>query len=189
MGKEEARQAVSVPEGRNRIAVGAQGHSSVSLLRDGVPLESEHSGGNVAAFVVEPGDYEVTSDGTIESVDVDALELGDTLRWPEPLLLELSSDAPDRHVVDGVGEVPADGRSYCTVAVQRAGETGGDAEVYLRTTGGRLEDEAGNRIRSVRLQRGRASFRLVAGESPRLVTVTAFGEATPAPARLEIEFV
>ena len=53
-----------------------------------------------------------------------------------------------------------------------------EPQVFLRTTGGRLANAKGGRIRSVRLRNGRASFRLIAEETPRLVTVMAFAEAS-----------
>ncbi len=64
-------------------------------------------------------------------------------------------------------------------------------EVFLRTTGGVLMDSAGeNRIRSVTLKSGRIAFRLVSEASPKVVTVSAFGEG-PAllKAEIHIEFV
>lgn len=136
------------------------------------------------AFVVGPGSYEVRSDGTIEKVSTRALELPQTA-GPEPgeaTRLVLSADAPDRHAVDGVGEIPADGQSYCTITVEKiradeeraAGEEAA-TEVFLRTTGGVIMDSRGRRhIRSVRLRRGRARFRLVSDAQPRLVVVYAF---------------
>ena len=63
--------------------------------------------------------------------------------------------------------------------------------MFLRTTGGSLLDATGeNRIRSVRLKSGRAAFRLVSESSPKVVTVSAFGQG-PAllKAEIQIEFV
>jgi hypothetical protein len=114
-----------------------------------------------------------------------------------PAQLYLTSDAPDHHIVDGVGEIPADGTSFCTITVETVTLDGtpltGQAqdEVFLRTTGGVLLDAAGeNRIRSVTLKSGRAAFRLVAEASPKVVTVSAFGQG-PAllKAEIQIEFV
>jgi hypothetical protein len=118
---------------------------------------------------------------------------------PEPSAtphLRLTVDAPGRHAVDGVGEIPADGQSYCTVTVERIRTEGesapakvGAAEVFLRATGGVIMDSQGHkRIRSVRLRRGRATFRLVSDESPRLIAVHAF-ERDGQAAELPLEFV
>src|SRR5579883_334561 len=192
---DETRQAVNVPAGSNRISVRARGHQGVRLLQEGVALVEERSRAPVAAFVVAPGDYEVASDGELEGVEVDRVELPEApaAAGVPPLLLELSSDAPDQHAVDGVGEVPVEGGGYCTVTVRSVAPPGGEppaeADVYLRTTGGSLQDSHGHRVRSLKLRKGRASFRLVADAPPRLVTVMAFGDRSPAPATLHVEFV
>jgi hypothetical protein len=194
-----SEQAVTVPEGSNRIVVHARDHGWVAVTRNGTTLVTELSGSPQAAFVVAPGEYVVTSDGKISDVAVDAVELAEAplAGGEEPLMLRLESDAPDRHVVDGIGEVPADGSSFCTITVEKV-DVAGEAktgkrdtdEVFLRATGGRIEDAKGKgRIRSLKLKGGRASFRLVADEQPRLVTVTAFGHGSPEPAELRIELV
>ncbi len=86
----------------------------------------------------------------------------------------------------------------CTITVEAVALDGtpltGQAqqgEVFLRTTGGILLDAAGeNRIRSVTLKAGRAAFRLVSEASPKVETVSAFGQG-PAllKAEIQIEFV
>jgi hypothetical protein len=89
-------------------------------------------------------------------------------------------------VIDGVGEIAADGNSFCTLTIELAGGVG---EVFLRATGGTPMDARGKaRIRSVKLRRGKATFRLVSEATPRPVTVYAFGEREQG-AELPIEFV
>jgi hypothetical protein len=179
------------------IAVRARDHSWVAVLRDGEEIISEQSGRPEVVFVVGPGAYQVCSDGTIEDVSTRALDLPPTTSEPvaAPHLV-LTADAPDRHAVDGVGEIPADGESYCTISVVRIGPDGqpaqpeeARAEVFLRATGGVLMDNRGRRrLRSVRLRRGRATFRLVSERFPRLVVVHAFERQGPS-AQLPLEFV
>jgi hypothetical protein len=194
----EEAHAVEVAAGRNVIVAQARDHSWVAVLRDGEEITAERSGRPEVVFVVGPGSYEVRSDGTIEEVSTRALELPQAaaLETGEATHLTLSADAPDRHAVDGVGEIPADGQSYCTITVERVGPGGerattddGAAEVFLRTTGGVIMDSRGRRhIRSVRLRRGRATFRLVSEEHPRFIVVHAFERQGPA-VELPLEFV
>ncbi len=197
-GATDEAHAVEVAGGQNAIMARARDHSWISVLRDGEEVTAELSGRPEVMFVVGPGSYEVRSDGTIEEVSSRALELprAEALESGEATHLTLSADAPDRHPVDGVGEIPADGQSYCTITVERVGPGGeraagqeGVAEVFLRATGGVIMDSRGRRhIRSVRLRRGRATFRLVSEEHPRLVVVQAFERQGP-PVELPLEFV
>ena len=119
------------------------------------------------------------------------------LQQNPPTFLNLTSDAPDCHIVDGIGEIPADGSSFCTITIQKLSYDGtpltGDDhldEIFLRTTGGLIVDANGNRLRSLHLQSGQATFRLVSEPTPRLVTVTVFGrEPSLQKAEIQIEFV
>jgi hypothetical protein len=136
------------------------------------------------AFRLAAGDYVVRTDGVIEGLRTGSVErepsLLERLSHAEPALLMLRSDAPERHVVDGIAVIPADGLSSCGIVVQKASAQGmaldgGEhcEEVFIRTTGGRILDDTGARtIRSVHLQRGRASFRLVSEATPKVVTVS-----------------
>jgi hypothetical protein len=192
---------VVVPNGANAVAVAARDHTWVALVQDGVELAREQSGAPETGFLASPGTYAIRSDGTIdraEAVTSDlpadplALVVGDDL-----LLLRLTADAPDQHVLDGIGELPADGESSCTITVEKIDASGNplrrrrDAdEIFLRTTGGTVVDAKGStRIRSVKLRSGRATFRLVSEASPRLVTVSALGKGSLAPAEIQLEFV
>jgi hypothetical protein len=196
-GATEEAHAVEVGAGHNAILARASDHSWISVLRDGEEITAELSGRPEVVFVVGPGSYEVRSDGTIEEVSTRALELPPvTLEAGAATRLTLSADAPDRHAVDGVREIPADGQSYCTITVERVGPGGeraageeGAVEVFLRTTGGVIMDNRGRRhIRSIRLRRGRATFRLVSEEQPRFVSLHAFDRKGSAR-ELQLEFV
>ena len=110
----------------------------------------------------------------------------------------LTADAPDRHVVDGIGEIVADGTSYCTITVQKLDQNGvavsgseHQDELFVRTTGGSIMDEKGEqRIRSLTLRSGRAAFRLVSELSPKIVTVSVFSrDPLMSKAEIQIEFV
>ena len=93
----------------------------------------------------------------------------------------------------GADMVVAHAEGHSWVAL-RAGEalTGKDdaEEVYLRTTGGILQDaKGGGPIRSVTLRRGSATFRVVGDAPPRFVTVIAFTGGPGPTVELPIEFV
>jgi hypothetical protein len=192
---------VVVPEGRNAVVVQAREHAWVALAQDGVELVREQGGSADATFVVAPGSYGVRSDGIVDRVTATAVAAPSDplalLSGDGALLLRLSSDAPDRHVVDGVGEIPADGASSCTITVEKIDPTGKPLrrrtdtdEVFLRSTGGTVTaPKGGERVRSVKLRSGRAAFRLVSEPTPRLVTISALGAGSPAPVELPIEFV
>jgi hypothetical protein len=199
-------RAVEVPEDRSAVAVRLRGHTYVTLLRDGVPVATERGAGADVVFSAPPGAYTVQTDGQLERVASRTVEavpwlLADlaSLAAPERLVsayLRLSSDAPDRHEVDGIAEVPADGQSFCTVTVSKVDLdgtplTGGRHRdrIFLRATGGTIKDARGRRIRALSLRSGTASFRLVADATPRLVTVYALGREPTARAELQIEFV
>jgi hypothetical protein len=185
----------------NAVVVGARGHDWIALLHDGSELVRELSGSPEATFVVEPGTYVVVTDGRIEDAEAGAIDLPpdplSLLQQGELFFLRLTADAPDQHVLDGVGEIPADGKSSCTITIEKHDPAGeplrrrkDDDEIFLRTTGGTIVAEKGTaRIRSVKLRSGRAAFRLVSEPAPRLVTVSALGAGGAAPAELQLEFV
>jgi hypothetical protein len=198
-------RAVEVPEDRNAVAVRLRDQTYVTLLRGGAAVATERDPGAEVVFSAPPGAYTVRTDGRLEQVVPRTVE---AVSWPAadpaalaserlaPSFLRLSSDAPDHHEVDGVGEVPADGHSFCTVTVSKVGPDGTPLSggrhrdrIFLRATGGTIKDARGRRIRALSLRSGTASFRLVAEETPRLVTVYAIGKEPTARAELPIEFV
>jgi hypothetical protein len=199
--RQQAEKEIVVPKGSNAVIVRTRDHAWVALMRDGAELLREQSGSRETRFVAEAGRYAVRTDGAIESVEPGTIGVPLDPFAPGPgdgpFLLRLTPDAPDRHVVDGIGEIPADGESSATITIEKvnlAGERltrrGDNDEVFLRTTGGTVtaarKDE---RIRSVKLKTGQASFRLVAEPTPRLVTVSALGVGAAAPSEVQIEFV
>jgi len=200
---------VEVRGDHNTIQVSAEGHRWIALVRGGEEVIRESGGAATTAFMVEPGNYQVCTDGALGPVRTErqvppprpGVAPGLEQRAATgrgPAALRLACDAPEVHSVDGVGEVRADGRSFTTVTVEAVDDQGirsGEVdEVFLRTTGGKLVDAArGERIRSVRLDSGVARFRLVSDRAPKLVTVHAFAAAaTPTGAlraELAVEFV
>ena len=203
-GKQPAgqRESVTVPRGHNSLIVRLQGHTWVSIsTRDG-EIVREQSPDPAIAFSLAPGAYTVRTDGKIEHVTTEAFPSAPSLleQAPQgsPAFLVLTSDAPDRHVVDGIGEIPADGSSFCKISVEKMdfdgmALTGAEHqdELFLRTTGGVLMDERGKqRIRSLTLRSGRAAFRLLSEQNPKVVTVSVLSrEPHLATAEIQIEFV
>ena len=197
-----AQQTVTVPPNHNSLVVRLQGHTWVSVSTDTNQFIHSQSPDPVIAFTLAPGTYVVRTDGKIESLTTESFRqepsLFEQLRQETPAFLTVTSDAPDRHVVDGIGEVAADGTSYCTITVQKMDLNGvavtGDEhhdELFLRATGGGImDDKGGQRIRSLTLRSGRAAFRLVSEPSPKIVTVSVFSrDPLLSKAEIQIEFV
>src|SRR5262245_41449869 len=145
------QETVTVPLGHDSIVVRLRDHTWVAVSTYTHQLVRNESPDPVIAFTLAPGTYVVRTDGKIESVTTESFRqdpaLFGQLRQDTPALLMLTSDAPDRHVVDGVGEVVADGTSYCTIAVQKMGRNGvavsgseHEDELFLRSTGGVIMD-------------------------------------------------
>lgn len=194
--------AATVQPDHNALRIHLRDHTWVSVSKDDQELVREHSSEPMIEFTLAPGLYQLRTDGMIESTH--SRQRGRRSPLPSghqptaPFYLKLTTDAPDQHVVDGIGEVPADGRSFCTITVERTTldgspytQPGGDDEIFLRTTGGIIMDDIGEqRIRSIYLDSGRGSFRLVADTSPRVVTVSVFGrDPLLARATIQVEFI
>jgi hypothetical protein len=196
------QQTVTVPQDHNSLVVRLQGHTWVSVSTDTHQLVRNQSPDPVIAFTLAPGTYIVQTDGNIEGVTTQSFRqepsLFEQLRQGAPAFLALTSDAPDRHVVDGIGEIAADGTSYCTITLQKMDMNGAaitvsaqEDELFLRTTGGVImDDTGGQRIRSLTLRSGRAAFRLVSEPSPKIVTVSVFSrDPLLSKVEMQIEFV
>ena len=153
---------------------------------------------------LKPGTYVVRTDGKIESLTTESFRpepsVFENLQRERgtPAFLTLTSDAPDRHVVDGIGEVAADGTSYCTITVQKMALNGvavsrseHDDELFLRSTGGVITDANGEkRIRTPKLTSGRAAFRLISENYPKVVTVTVLSRNLGlGKAEIQVEFI
>lgn len=189
-------QTVVVRAAAPSLHVRAARHSWVAVeADDGAVSVREETGARDTVFTMPPGRYTVSTDGRLEAVDAQAPPDAAVPSDEAGAGLRLSSDAPD-DAPDGIGELAADGKSACTITVEKLGVDGEamrgrahDDEVFLRTTGGSLVDAGGERVRSVKLKSGRASVRLVSEASPRVVTVEALGPPPLGRAELRIEFV
>ncbi len=192
-----AEKTVTVSGGANAITVRASGHSYVALVGSEGELVREQGGAPQVTLAADKGTYTVVSDGRIEKA---AAETIDVPALPDPgaeaAALRLTADAPDRHAIDGVPEIAADGKAYCTISVEKI-RAGGepltrkkdDDVVYLRSSAGSLTDKKGERVRSVRLRSGKAEVRLVSDPDPRVATVEALAEPPLGGAELKVEFV
>ena len=195
-------ETVSVQQEHNVLSISLRDHSWVSVSIGDQEIVSEHSPNSVIEFTLLPGTYILRTDGVIENtISKNRPQISsfvEQLQQASPFLLEITSDAPDRHIVDGVGEIPADGTSFCTITIEKKILNGNlltdqelQDELFLRTTGGTLMDNTGTeRIRSVQLQMGKAAFRLVSESTPKVVTVSVFGrEPLLSKAEIQIEFI
>lgn len=196
-----SERIVTVPSDHNMLVVHVLGHSWVSVSAGDRPIVKNRSADPVIAFRLAAGDYVVRTDGVIDRTTTASVAREPSLleqMRARPALLMLSCDAPNRHVLDGIGEIAADGSSSCAITMQKTDVRGipltgveHQEEVFIRTTGGRILDETGARhIRSVQLQSGRATFRLVSEPAPKLVTVTVLStNPVTSSANIAIEFV
>lgn len=196
------QQTVTVPQDHNSLVIHVQGHSWVSVSTATQELVRNQSPDPVIAFTLAPGTYVVRTDGKLESLTTESFRqapsLFEQLRQGTPAFLTLTSDAPDRHVVDDIGEVIADGTSYCTITIQKMDLNGvavsgseHEDELFVRTTGGIIMDDKGEqRIRSLKLRSGRAAFRLVSELNPKIVTVSVLSRnPLLSKAEIQVEFV
>lgn len=193
---------MDVPREHNRLLVTLEAHSWVSISVGDRELVRKESPEPVISFILDPGPYTVRTDGKIEKMTTEAAaaisSLVEQLQKGPQARLRIETDAPDEHPVDGIGEILADGKSFCTVTLEKVGFDGQrltgeehNDELFLRSTGGLLKDRSGNkRIRKLKLSSGKGQFRLVSERSPKVVTVTVFGEG-PLPLReeIQIEFI
>jgi hypothetical protein len=194
---EVAVRPVEVGPDENAVVVHTEEHQWISVTRDGVELVRESAGEPSTQFVLAPGEYELRTDGRFRSVETaqrDVVEPAALFRMAEAVMsLGLDVEAPSRHPVDGMPQVPADGTSSCTITVRKydaAGETAKGRkhaeDVYLRSTGGSLMAADGeSRVASARLKSGTLTFRLVSDNAPKVVTVYAFTETSTAEVRVE----
>ncbi|HEY8704327.1 MAG TPA: hypothetical protein VIL98_06210 [Gaiellaceae bacterium] len=187
---------VTVEKGNNVVVVQASGHTWVALEGDEGEIVRDQSGNPETSFGVERGMYTVRSDGKLKSATARTIEVPQAATAADVASLRLTSNARRAHPVDGVGEIAADGKSHATITVQKLGEDGepldrrkDDDEVFLRTTGGTLQDDTGKPLRSVKLSGGKATFRIVSEPVGRVVTIEALGVAPLGSAELRLEFV
>lgn len=117
---------------------------------------------------------------------------------PKLAFLRLSCDAPDVHPVDGIPTIRADGASSTTITVQKMDEQGkprqanaDNDQLYLRTDYGTLFDADGvHEINSIKLRRGRTTFRLLSEKARRVATVQVFNaDANLMNGSIRIEFI
>jgi hypothetical protein len=120
------------------------------------------------------------------------------VRDPEVFSLFLESDAEDKHPVDGIPEIAADGTSSTLITITKIDERfkpqkgeGDSEELFMRTDYGAIRDEKGKKeIRSVRLDKGKAKIRLVSEPMKRVATVQVLSAADDLEdASIRIEFI
>ncbi len=188
-----------VSDRQNSINMEVTGQSWISILCFSEEVIREESRGSHFDFIVIPGQYVIKTDGEIQNLSasyIDLASVGDGQN--QMTFLKLNSDAPDQHIVDGIGEVPADGTSFCNITIAKHSLNGTPLtseehqdELFLRTTGGLIMDATGEtHIRSLHLQSGQATFRLISEANPKLVTVSVLGQNPNLPkAEIQIEFI
>jgi len=102
-----------------------------------------------------------------------------TIRDPEVFSLFVTTDAQDKHPVDGIPEIPADGSTSALITIRKIDErfkpqrgTKDNDQLYLRTDYGIIRDADGNKeINSVKLSKGEAKIRLFPEAAKRVATL------------------
>lgn len=188
---------ITLSQPQSKVTVTVTTAQSVQILDAEGRLVEQKRGDRIVTpqiFHLEAGEYRVVSDGQITNINA---EEGETSIIPEFYQLTLTSDAKDTHVVDGIGEIPADEQSFTTITIRKLNSSGAplqqdtdNDEIFLRTNAGFIKDTQGREeIRKIRLKRGQASFRLYAEDHKRLATVqTVSANAFLSDTSLNIEF-
>jgi len=189
------QRTIKVKDGDNVVVARASGHTWIALLGDDGELVRDQARQPETSFSVPAGTYTVATDGKLASAEARKVVLP-PLPGADAAILTLASDAKDQHPVDGVGELAADGRSYATITIGKVDANGeplrrksDNDEVFLRSTGGTLQDTNGKQVRSVKLSSGTARFRLVSEPVARIVTVEALGRPPLVGTEIRMEFV
>jgi hypothetical protein len=188
---------ITLAQPQNKVTVTVSNAQSIEIL-DSRGQMIERVGSNQILvpqiFYLQGGDYQVVSDGQINDVTTETADIPAILEFSQLMML---SDAKDVHVVDGIGEIPADGESFTTITIQKLDTRSAplqreqdNDEIFLRTTAGLVKDAQGNQeIRSLRLVGGQGSFRLYSEAQKRVATVEALSTSPfLSNASIRIEF-
>lgn len=121
-----------------------------------------------------------------------------SIREKERFSLYIEIDAPDKHPVDGIPEIKADGKSFTTISIQKIDDLAqkqtnknDNEELFFRTDHGIIRDSTGKKdINSVKLENGVATVRLYSETVKRVATVKVFSEGDVLQDRtLRVEFI
>jgi hypothetical protein len=101
------------------------------------------------------------------------------IREPEVFSLYITTDATDKHPIDGIPTIPADGTSSVLITIQKVDErtkpqTGkkDNDQLYLRANHGTIRDAAGKEaISRITLNKGEARIRLFSETVRRVATL------------------
>jgi hypothetical protein len=120
------------------------------------------------------------------------------IREPRVFSLFITIDAPDKHPVDGIPEIPADGTSSALITLQKIDErsrprrsTRDNDQLYLRTDHGIIRDADGEEnISSIKLRKGEAKIRLFSETVKRVATVQIMSDKSDLRGNaIRIEFI
>ena len=173
---------VTIKKGHNLLNVITTKAKSIEIIDSTNQVVASSTAENLAdseLFYLQPGRYRIVTDGKIKKTTTASEKLPEKLEYAN---LVLTSDAKDYHLVDGIGEIPADGSSFAKISVQKIDQMGKSLSrikdndtLYLRTTAGVLMDSRGQKgLRSLKLRKGKASFRLYSEESKKLASIQVF---------------
>jgi len=121
-----------------------------------------------------------------------------SIRDIETYFLFIKIDAPDKHPVDGVPEIPADGKSSALITLQKIDDLhkvksgkNDNEKIFFRTNHGILRDDKGKSdINSISLSKGKAAVRLFSETVKRVATVQIFSaESNLKDSVIQVEFI
>lgn len=121
-----------------------------------------------------------------------------SIREPEIFSLHVTTDAADQHPVDGIPEIPADGKSSVLITVQKIDERSkiqkgkhDNDQLYLRTDNGILRDMNGEKdINRIKLNKGVSKFKLFSQTLKRVANIEILSEKPDLiNTTLRIEFI
>ena len=191
-------RSLDVAEADNAVVVTARGHTWVEVVDESGRRVRDEAGNRETVFAVEPGPAPCapTAGSSAWPRARSGCPRREIVPSGQPALLRLSAaEGTELHPADGVALIPADGEASCALVVEKLSVEGTPLtrrrdtdEVFLRATGGTLQDERGRRIRSTRLSGGEVGVTLVSEAQPKVVTVEAFGHPPLGRASLLVEF-
>jgi hypothetical protein len=120
------------------------------------------------------------------------------IRDPEVFSLFITVDAPDKHPVDGIPEIPADGSSSALITIQKIDErfrpqrsVKDNEQLFFRTDHGAIRDVDGKEdINRIALNKGEVSIRLYSEKAKRVATLQIMSDSPDLRgAVIRIEFI
>jgi hypothetical protein len=171
------------------LAETIQGLVNPGKLKDYDAIQVNEKGKAVEYMAAFPGKLVLTGSGA---------KLKPVIREPECFSLFITMDAPDKHPVDGIPEIKANGKSSTLITIQKVDErnkpqkgANDNDQLYLRADHGIIKDAAGKKtINSITLKKGAAQIRLFSEAVKRVATIQVLSaDSQMKGSTLQVEFI